>query len=190
MFFKKNPSVFIKATKEQVFSVITDYDSYSEWAADCIHSQVLLREGEIVVAEFLSPELMGEKYQLEFVHTPPTSVIYKQIDQHGSRGLSGSLDITESEDGQGVILTGEMRLKTSLWKKRTNRKRTDMILLRRLESVKEDVSYTYASEDGVEVGEDIELVDRKKIIEVARRGKDIDVWFLGEKYELKRISRG
>ena len=182
---KRGSSVSIEATKEQVFSIITDYGRYAEWAADCIHSQVLLKEEDIVVAEFTSPELMGGIYQLECVHTPPTSVIYSQIDQHGSKGLSGSWEITESDDDSGIILTGEMRLKTKFWKNLGNRRKTNMVLHRRLESIRDEVSYTYGSP---EVSEGTEIVAKKKIAEVARRGENIEVWFLGEKYELRKIS--
>jgi len=180
-------SVSIQATKEQVFSVLTDYRHYEVYMEDCIHSRVNFRESDIVVAEFISPALMNGVYQLEFVHNPPNSVIYKQIDQFAGAsqtGVFGSWEIMDSDNTDEVILTGTMHLKTGWWKKHTDRKKAETILQSRLQSIRDEVMYKYKSG----AIEHISPSEKGKVLEIIRRGNNIEVWLLGQQYELRKLS--
>lgn len=130
-------------TKEQIFKVLTDFAYYAEWMPDIADSTILAQEGDIAVAEFFSPELMEEKYQLEFVCSKPDSIIYKQIgifEETGkpSLGLSGSWEIIDSTEGSGTVIIGEMNFKT-------NEKKTNLILQRRLDALQQMFSLTTTS---------------------------------------------
>src|SRR5262245_63617539 len=92
----------IRATPEELFAVLTDYGKYPDWSPDVVAAAVLVREGDIVVAEFQSPFLMDGKYILEFVPTRPSSIAYRQVDQHDSRGLQGIWTLSASADGVTV----------------------------------------------------------------------------------------
>lgn len=123
------------ASCDEMFGVLSDYDGYAEWAPDVVRSSVLVREGDVVVAEFLSPYLIGDKYVLEFVHSRPSSITYRQVDQYGSRGLQGSWQITAGGDGRTAVVVGRMEFRTDVWRRAANRRRTQLILSRRLDSL-------------------------------------------------------
>src|SRR5215470_17293907 len=96
----------VQATPDEVFSVLADYEHYVEWSPDVVAATVLAREGDVVVAEFLSPFLVEGKYVLEFVHSRPSSIIYRQVDQYESRGLQGSWRLAPAADAAATIVTG------------------------------------------------------------------------------------
>ena len=80
----------LKAPKEAIYALLTDYPSYPDWAVDVAEAAVLDQENDIVVVEFSSPELLAEKYVLELVHSAPDSILYQQVDQFEGHGLRGS----------------------------------------------------------------------------------------------------
>lgn len=172
-------SAFIKATKEKVFDILSDYRSYADWTADVIDSTILAQDdlSGIVVAEFLSPALMDDKYVLEFVQLKPTSIEYKQVDQYGSRGLSGRWHIEETRGQPGVTITGEMNLKTSLWERSANKKRVKLILQRRLDVLHQTLTPPSPGEaEGLPNFEAIE------------DGEEFILRFLGHKYHVKKVD--
>lgn len=59
------------------------------------------------------PRYGAGKLVMEFIHTPPVSVMYSQIGRYRERGLSGRWDLLEAEGGGGVILKGRMSSKTA-----------------------------------------------------------------------------
>src|SRR5437016_2711766 len=104
----------IPATMEAVFAVLSDYQNYPDWTPDVVAAAVLAREGDVVVAEFLSPFLTEKKYVLEFVHSRPRSIVYKQVDQFGTRGVQGAWHLEDAVGG-GTSATGTLDLKTEAW---------------------------------------------------------------------------
>jgi ribosome-associated toxin RatA of RatAB toxin-antitoxin module len=178
-------SAFIRASREQVFALLTDYKTYPTWAADVVDSTVLAREGDIVVAEFLSPQLMDEKYVLEFVHSRPISIAFRQVDQFGSRGVRGHWRIEEHPGRGGVAVTGELHLKRSLKQSLRDRRTAELILQRRLDSLRELFARAKreqpAAPESVSVG--------REILGAVRSGQEFAVWFLGDKYLVRKVGR-
>lgn len=125
-------STLIKTSRDELFSVLTDYERYAEWTADVVSASVLDREGDIVVAEFVSPELIDGKFVLEFVHGPPDSIVYRQVDQFGKRGLQGRWQLAVLDAGS-TELTGQMHLRSTVWAGRRNSRRAGLVLRRRVD---------------------------------------------------------
>jgi hypothetical protein len=131
-------SIRTGATKEQLYSLLTDYVRYVEWTPDVTEVTLLAYEGDIAVVEFCSPELMPETYQLEFVQTKPTTITFKQnglYQETGqwNRGVYGRWHLADASDGHGVIVTGTLCRETTFWQQRRNRRQSHLILQRRLD---------------------------------------------------------
>ena len=170
----------IIATKEQIFEVLTDFNGYAEWMPDIAESTVLAQEGDIFVVEFSSPELMAEKYQLEVVCSKPTSIRYKQIGifeetRKQSSGLSGSWEIIDSSDGKGTAITGEMNFKTNV-------KKANLILQRRLDTLQQMFALTTTSTEECKPFSALGA----QMVE-AFQAEEVAVWFLGSKYLYKKV---
>lgn len=125
----------IQATPEELFAVLTDYEKYIDWSPDVVGAAVLARESDIVVVEFVSPFLIEGKYILEFVHSRPSSITFRQVDQHDSRGLQGAWTLSPATDTAGTLLSGQMEFRTDLWKRHSDRRRADRVLQRRIDAL-------------------------------------------------------
>ena len=169
-------------TKEQIYKVLSDFNSYVEWMPDIAESTVLAQEGDIVIGEFSSPELMEEKYQLEFVCSKPTSIIYKQIgifEETGSHSLclSGNWKIIDSPNGKDTIIIGEMKFKA-------NAKKATLILQRRLDALQQKcLLSTTPTEESKPI-----LALSQQIIN-ANQHEEVIVWFLGSEYVVKKNTK-
>ena len=180
-------SALIKATRNEIFDLLTDYQNYADWTADVIESTVLAQEGDIVVAEFVSPELMTGKYVLEFVHSKPHSIVYKQVDQYASRGLKGSWHLADSPAGEGIIVTGTLNLKTGVLELFSNRKKVHLILQRRLDAMSQlfpDASSAKAGKSTVVRDESVHV---QEVFASPQREEEFTVWLLGHKYYVKKV---
>ena len=124
-------------SKEEIYETLVDYARYAVWTADVTEAAVLDRESDIVVAEFVSPELLEEKYVLEFVHSPSVSIIYNQVDQFDGQGLRGNWQLEDSSEGRGCVLKGEMHLRTHVWQHFSNEKKVELILQRRFDALQQ-----------------------------------------------------
>jgi len=167
-------------TKEQIYKVLADFDSYVEWMPDIAESTVLAQEGDIVIAEFFSPELMEEKYQLEFVCSKPTSIIYKQIGIFEETGtyshcLSGNWKIIDSPNGKDTIIIGEMKFKA-------NAKKATLILQRRLDALQQKCSL---STTPTEESKPISASSQQMINAI--QYEEVIVRCYGSKYVIKKI---
>lgn len=182
--------IIVSATLDQVFATLTDYERYADWAPDVVSANVLAREGDIVVAEFYSPELMDEAYQLEFIHSKPVSVIYKQkgiFEKTGrlKRGLSGSWSVTKEPNRQAVRVTASMALQGRYRQHLANRKKAKLVLQRRLDVLQHMF-------DPLPTGHslDIPLQDSgKEILELFETAEGREIWIYGNRYRLTRTDR-
>ena len=125
----------IPATLEELFAVLTDYEKYVDWSPDVVGAAVLVREGDIVVADFQSPVLLEGKSILELVHSRPTSITYRQVDQHESRCLQGTWMLAAATCSAGPVVTGQMEFRTDLLKATAAGRRADRVLHRRIDAL-------------------------------------------------------
>lgn len=179
-------STFIKAERGKVFEILANYEGYADWTADVVESMVLAQEGDIVVAEFFSPELMEDKYTLELVHSKPASIVYQQVDQYGSRGLSGSWHLTESSGRKGTIVTGEMNLKVGFRKRLSASKNVNLILQRRFDALMQVFFDTSVDRPHLPVWAN-ELANGEGDAEAVADEKEFAVWLFGHKYHVKKM---
>lgn len=172
----------IRATPEELFAVLTDYEKYPDWSPDVVAAAVLVREGDIVVAEFQSPFLMDGKYILEFVHTRPSSIAYRQVDQHDSRGLQGTWKLSASANGV-TVATGEMEFRTDFWKRGADRRRAERVLQRRVDALQahvEAMSRRGAAAEGL---------PEASAFEALPEGQALTIWAADIEYRFVRTSR-
>ena len=179
-------SLLIEATKDDIFEVLCDYGNYADWAADVADSTVLDREGDLVVAEFFSPELMSEKYTLEFIHSRPMSIIYTQIDYYRG-GLRGSWHIEDVAESRDVIVTAEMKLKTSLWRSFANHRKANLILNRRLSALQQVFGVSSTTPEGLPVTGG-GLLHGKGVLETIQVEEEFAVSLFGHKYLVKKAD--
>lgn len=158
-----------------LFRLLSDYERYQDWLPGITRSRVLVREGDIVVAEFEAARFSARPVTFEFVQQAPTQIIFNQVGQLRERGLSGSWTLHEESGQPGVILEGKLELKTPCFNLlagaalRTAVDESLGAVLTRLETGRGE-----AMPPGAE--------GRRKILEVRRRAGLLEVWYQGQTF--------
>jgi len=172
----------LDASRDLLFAVLTDYDRYREWLPGIEQSRVLAREGDIVVAEFKATHYGPERVALEFIHSPPVSIRYSQVEHYGKPDIAGRWELNDPAEGSGVAVKAAIRLNTPLFTFRSRR------LMRA--SLGEALAALAKRSTELAAGEVAEApTERRKILEVLRRPEGLEIWYLGESYMLTK-ARG
>ncbi len=170
----------LDTSRDLLFAILTDYDRYREWLPGIEQSRVLAREGDIVVAEFKAPHYGRELVALEFIHSPPVSIFYSQVEHYGKPDIAGRWELSEPEGRTGVGVKAAVRLNTPLFNFRSRR------LMRA--SLEEALAALAKRSAALATGEVAEVpAARRKILEVLRRPQGIEIWYLGESYMLSKV---
>lgn len=134
MRFTASASCYIRAPKQVVYPVLTGYRKYQTWIPDVVRSRLLAREGEVAIAEFISPPYGHEKLLLEFVESPPTSIQFTQVDRFRKGGFFGRLDLEPAAEGEGAMVHGQLGFQGS-WRRMGCRRQLRQVLERTLEAL-------------------------------------------------------
>jgi hypothetical protein len=183
-------NVRVDAPRERVFGLLTDYEGYVEWTPDVIDVTLLAKEGDIAVVEFSSPELMSGRYQLEFVHSRPDAIVYRQkglFERTGRQdwGVRGSWKLSDAPDGTGCIVTGTMTMSQSRWRRVAHGDRAQIILARRL-----DVIGGLFTADVRRAGQELPEAERRFLDAlVGADNSTTTIWFDGVAHALRKVDR-
>ena len=171
-------AVRLRADRDEVFALLTDYPRLCEWLPGVESARVLAREGDVVVAEVAAPGLAAPTLVLELVHSPPGLAHFTRVDQYRGEGTSGTWEL--SEDNGDVELRVRLRPGPSFAGAR-GRKRLRVGLENALEAIRRGLK-----EKTAEVESETKEDGRRKILEVTRRGDTVVVWHRGKVFELPR----
>jgi len=171
-------AVRLRADRDEVFALLTDYPRLCEWLPGVESAHVLAREGDVVVAEVAAPGLGAPTLALELVHSPPGLAHFTRVDQYRGEGTSGTWEL--SEDNGDVELRVRLRPGPSFAGAR-GRKRLRAGLENALEAIRRGLE-----EKTAEPETESEVDGRRKILEVTRRGDTVVVWHRGKVFELPR----
>lgn len=171
-------AVRLRADRDEVFALLTDYPRLCEWLPGVESARVLAREGDVVVAEVAAPGLGAPTLVLELVHSPPGLAHFTRVDQYRGEGTTGTWEL--SEDNGDVELRVRLRPGPSFAGAR-GRKRLRAGLENALEAIRRGLE-----EKTAEPETESEVDGRRKILEVTRRGDTVVVWHRGKVFELPR----
>ena len=179
MRFTARTSAFIRAPQRVVYSVLTGYRQYEAWVPDVTRSRLLAREGELAIAELISPPYGDEKLDLEFIQSPPDRVVFTQVDRYRQDGISGHFEIAGAEDGSGTLVVAELAARAGLTRLGC-RKRLRRVLDRTLEALGDRALKLITS--GLAETPD----QRAKLLEIEIAGEEVTLRVGGDTYELVR----
>ena len=114
MKFTVTASAYVKAPRRVVYSALTGYRQYETWLPDVVSSRLHAREGELAIAEFLSPPYGRDKLLLEFVETKPDSLVFTQVDRLRMDGVFGRFELAEAKDAAGTLVKATLGARASL----------------------------------------------------------------------------
>ena len=169
-------SVRLKCTRDEAFDRLTDYPRLRDWLPGVETARVLVREGDVVVAEVKAPGLGAPGLVLELVHSPPGLAHFTRVDQYRGEGTSGTWELKEDESGTEL----RVRLRPGPdFAGARGRKRLRTGLEDALQTIRRGLNEN-TTESEIEAEGD----GRRKILEVTRRGETVVVWHRGKVFEL------
>lgn len=92
-------SELFSCTPEQLFKIITDYESYPEFLQEVKKCQVLKTDGDRKIVEYTVSVLKSFKYQMAMTEKPSDSVVWEFVSGDLFKTSSGSWSIVE-ENGK------------------------------------------------------------------------------------------
>jgi len=169
-------STVVNAEPSTVYEILTDYDNYLEWFPLANHSKLLVKEGDLAIAEFAFERPHDAKLTVECIHTKNEMVLHRRI--------SGNMPVlrlhwTLAPEGSGTRVT----LRTVMDFR--NRRILYPALLQNfiyrsvLECLKQRVNAFSADIQG-EVG--------RKFLEVIQTDDYLEIWLMGKRYKLTPLE--
>lgn len=156
-----------------LFRLLSDYDRYQDWLPGITRSRILVREGDIVIAEFEAARFSARPITFEFIQQAPTQIIFNQVGQLRERGLSGAWTLREQSGQPGVILDGKLELKIP-W--------LNLLAGAALRTALDESLGALLTR--IETGRGAGPVDggdtRRKLLEIRRRAGLLEVWYQGQ----------
>lgn len=178
--YAKKASIKLPCPSSLPYEILTDYDSYSEWAPFISQSKLLAREGDLAIAEFEMSRPLEEKFALECIHTRNKMVL--------TRTISGRIPISQFEwiiQAQGdnqctVTLTIQGKAN---WHRLVPSYRSLMNVSACLAALQSQASA---------LSPDLSISDPggEKIIEIVETEQGLMCWLRGKKYNLISAPEG
>lgn len=168
--------------------MLSDYEQYPDWVPGMLRSEVISREGSLTVCAFSVSGLKRLNYTLELEHQGYETIRFRQV-AGDLRHYQGMWSLEGSPGGEETLVVCRMEMDAGLplpgWvvRRAMDKQLSDNLqaLKKRAESgvaalVSEEVEPTSFDEREAFKGE------KESILEVVRRGKVLDVWFMGDHY--------
>lgn len=177
MLRKVEASTYIRVPGKLAFAVLKDFGAYQEWNSDISESRVFASEGDVSIVEFIVPAIASGKLILEFVESPSSWLLFNQVDRLREDGLAGRWDLSEANDGDGVIVKGTVTSRDSLFRVGLRRRLRDFVD-RTLAGLRSRCLMLAAA------GSLGYLDDRRKILEIHRVGGRLELSLDGTTFVL------
>jgi uncharacterized protein YndB with AHSA1/START domain len=173
-------STYIKAPRRVVYSALTAYRHYEAWVPDIVRSRLFAREGELAIAEFISPPYGRGKLVLEFVESAPTSVVFTQVDRFRQDGLFGQFELTAAKHDSGTLVKALLGSRVGVLRLLGCRRRLRVVLERTMTALTSRALKLLTS--GLSDVPD----QRAKVLELEIGGHEVSLRVGGTTYELVR----
>ena len=174
----------LEGTREELFAIVTDYGRYAAWMPGVELSRVLVREGDVTIAELAAPAWNPYPFNLELVRSTPGTVEFRQTDSFRRPAVAGRWELGATDPGVGAS-TVEVRASLSL--------ETPALSLgsgRRIRAVLgTSLDALGARRRQLAAGRPRAKAAKTKILEVVRGADGLEVWYLGETYVLPKARR-
>ena len=178
-------SARLEGSREELFAILADCGRYRSWVPGIDRSQVLTREGDVMIAELRVPGWAERSFNLEVVHCPPSSLAFRQIDSLDRPQISGRVELGAPDPGVGppsLLVRVELRLETPVLSfaspfriRAAMRAALDALGTRRrhLAARRRDAGKR-----------------KQKLLEVVREASGLRVWYLGETFRMPKVEAG
>ncbi len=178
-------SARLQGTREELYAILADYGRYRAWMPGIDLSSVLVREGDVTIAEFRGRRFSDRTFNLELIYSLPGTIVFRQIDSLDRPEISGRWELAETESGVGsptVLARLHARIETPLFGLGSRR--------RMRSALRAGLDALGARRRRLAVARPAAGAKRLKVLEVVRESGGLKVWYLGESFRMPKQEAG
>ncbi|MEX2264139.1 MAG: SRPBCC family protein [Bryobacteraceae bacterium] len=165
-------SAVVHAETAAVYEVLTDYNNYLEWFPMANHSKLMVKEGDLAIAEFGFDRPPNTRLTVECIHTKNEMVLHRRISGNFPM-IRMQWNMQEEGADTRVTLRTEMDLRN--WRILYPGAAQNFVDSALLDALQGRVS-AFSS--------DFQDAGGRKFLEVVQTEDCLEVWLLGKRYKL------
>ena len=96
------------SSRQQVFSVLTDYPGYRNWVPGCQQCNVTSRSGNSADADIIVSGMKRIEMGLRFDAQPIQSLAFRMVKGKDVKAYAGTYRLMDATDGKGTVVIAEL----------------------------------------------------------------------------------
>ncbi len=184
-------TVYIPASRERVYSALTEFSGYPEWIPNCEQCTVLSSSGTTTTAEMLMNSTRRIRMSVRFDGVPGQSLQFEMVSGKDLKKYSGMYRLVAAADGKGTVLFTDLDLEVaSVPRFLTDgaaKKSLDKggLALKKFIEKRGDAEQTAAKPATAPPRVPLRA---RRLLQIVKQPKGYRLWFLGEAFTLKRTE--
>ena len=183
----------VPASRQQVFTVLSDYVRYKEWVPGCERCSVTSANGNVSETEIVINGMKRIQLGVRFEAHPATALSFRMTKGKDLKAYSGTYRLMDSTDGTGTVVIAELEIDVGkmvprfMVDKMTRKMMDDTGLALRKYIQAASPSSSRFSSPLAAVGAAFAGKRRRarKLLRVTKTAAGYDVWLLGESFAVK-----
>ena|ERR1043166_2056971 len=104
----------VPASRQQVFSVLSDYARYKEWVPGCERCNVTSANGNTSETEIVINSMKRIELGVRFEAQPSTALSFRMTKGKELKAYSGTYRLMDSTDGAGTVVIAELEIEVGM----------------------------------------------------------------------------
>ena len=104
----------VPASRQQVFSVLSDYARYKEWVPGCERCSITSASGNTSETEIVINSMKRIELGVRFEAQPSTALSFRMTKGKELKAYSGTYRLMDSTDGAGTVVIAELEIEVGM----------------------------------------------------------------------------
>lgn len=186
-------TMFIPASREQVFSALTAFSSYPEWVPNCEQCTVLSSSGTTTTVEMCMNATRRIRMGVRFDGEPGQMLQFEMVSGQDLKKYSGLYRLVTAADGTGTVLFSEVDFEVASMPRFLTDAAAKKALDKGALTLKKFVEKRVRTEETVSTPVPVAVRPRtprraRRLLQIVKQPKDYRIWFMGESFTVKKIE--
>ena len=104
----------VTAPRQQVFAVLSDYPSYTDWVPGCEQCRVTSRSGQSADTQIVINGMRRIELAVRFEAHPNQALSFRMVQGRDLKAYSGTYRLMDSADGKGTVVIAELEIEVGM----------------------------------------------------------------------------
>jgi ribosome-associated toxin RatA of RatAB toxin-antitoxin module len=190
-------TIYIPASRERVFSAMTDYERYPKWAPGCEDCTILSCRGSITTIEMVVNSMRKVRLGLRLEAEQNQLLEFELTSSKDLRKYSGFYRFVTAADGKGTVMFAEMDMEVSSMPRFVTDTMAKRALAQLCTAFKTYVEKLPAAESGGAGSSQLQTAGpapptaprrARRLMQIVKGPAGYRVWFLREAFKAKKIE--